>query len=122
MFVIYKADVTNPNRPSTCDTQIRDGDYAYIRVLELGMWFRVSEGTLKPAPLQRGPSGRRVPSQISAVALTNGTNCCAAGSRNVYVPKPSNFRCNSERPLVRSARILPDDDPLAIADRVRRHG
>ena len=31
IFALYKADVTNPNRPSTCDARVRDGDYVYIR-------------------------------------------------------------------------------------------
>ena len=52
IFALYKADVTNPNRPSTCDAQVRDGAYVYIRALEPSTWFSVSDGVLEPAPLQ----------------------------------------------------------------------
>lgn len=70
IFALYKADVTNPNRPSTCDARVRDGDYVYIRSLEPSTWFRVSHGDLEPASLQL-PSGRAPQSELTTGSVTD---------------------------------------------------
>jgi hypothetical protein len=58
IFALYKADVTNPNRPSTCDIHVRDGDYVLIRALGPSTWFSVSDGALRATsprpPPERG--------------------------------------------------------------------
>lgn len=48
-FVVYKADVPDPNRPSSCDSILRDGDFVYLRTLAPSAWVTVYDGTLAPA-------------------------------------------------------------------------
>ncbi len=48
-FVIYKADVPDPNRPTTCDDTLRDGDFVYLRTIVPSAWVEVRDGTLAPS-------------------------------------------------------------------------
>jgi hypothetical protein len=45
-FAILKADTPNPNRPSSCDAALRDGDFVYLRSTEQNAWATVRDGTL----------------------------------------------------------------------------
>ncbi len=53
VLVLYKADVIDPNRWSTCDDRLRDGDYVYIRALKPSTWLTVSDGALQVASLEQ---------------------------------------------------------------------
>ncbi len=81
IFVLYKADVTNPNRPSTCDARVRDGDYVYIRALEPSTWFSVSDGVLEPAPLQL-PSASGLSELPERPANSAASQRCRTDERN----------------------------------------
>ncbi len=48
-FVIYKADVPDPNRPTSCDNTLRDGDFVYLRTIVPSAWVEVRDGTLVPS-------------------------------------------------------------------------
>lgn len=48
IFALYKADVADPNRPSTCDDHLPDGDYVYIREIQSSNWVKVSDSVLLP--------------------------------------------------------------------------
>jgi len=60
-FILYKADVPDPTRPTTCDAQIRDDDFVFMRALAPSAWVSVATtGVLemhialpgsKPAPV-----------------------------------------------------------------------
>jgi hypothetical protein len=55
-FIIYKADVPDPTRPTTCDAQIRDEDFVFMRALDPSTWAGVTAtGSLE---VQRGRPGR----------------------------------------------------------------
>jgi hypothetical protein len=45
-FVIYKADTPNPNRPSSCDAQLRDGDFVFLKSAGQNSWVGVRGGAL----------------------------------------------------------------------------
>ena len=46
-FMVYKADVPDPTRPTTCDEQIRDEDFVFMREVTRSTWVHVSAaGTL----------------------------------------------------------------------------
>ena len=45
-FVIYKADVADPNRPTTCDNVLRDGDLVYLRTIVPSAWVEVRDRAL----------------------------------------------------------------------------
>ncbi|MGA9027825.1 MAG: hypothetical protein WB440_17365 [Steroidobacteraceae bacterium] len=64
LFMLYKADVPDATRPSTCDGQIRDGDFVYLRQVSPSLWIDAADdGVLsaKPVPPGRGvaPAGSR---------------------------------------------------------------
>ena len=46
-FVIYKADTPNPNRPTTCDPLLRDGDFVLIWSAPSQAWVTVANGALE---------------------------------------------------------------------------
>jgi hypothetical protein len=46
-FVIYKADVADPNRPTTCDNILRDGDLVYLRTVVPSAWVEVRDRALQ---------------------------------------------------------------------------
>jgi len=45
-FAIYKADFADPNRPTTCDSILRDGDFVYLRTAVNSAWVEVRDGVL----------------------------------------------------------------------------
>lgn len=45
-FVIFKADTPNPNRPSSCDAQLRDGDFVFLKSTGQNTWAGVKGGSL----------------------------------------------------------------------------
>ena len=45
-FVILKADTPNPNRPSSCDAQLRDGDFVFLKSAGQNAWVGVKSGAL----------------------------------------------------------------------------
>jgi len=45
-FVIYKADVPDRDRPTSCDTKLRDGDFVYLRRLAPSAWVEIRDGIL----------------------------------------------------------------------------
>jgi hypothetical protein len=53
-LVILKADTPNPNRPSTCDAQLRDGDLVFLRSATRKQWMTVADGVLAAQPPPRG--------------------------------------------------------------------
>ena len=54
-LVIYKIDVPDATRPTTCDEQIRDQDFVFLRVLDPSTWLMVSDaGVLM---VRKGASG-----------------------------------------------------------------
>jgi hypothetical protein len=54
-FIILKADVPDPTRPTTCDEQIRDEDFVFMRVLAPSTWVSVAAtGTLQVQPALAG--------------------------------------------------------------------
>jgi hypothetical protein len=82
IFALYKADVTNANRPSTCDEQARDGDYGYLRGLGPSTWLRVSGGALKAAHPTL-PSEESVhPSPPEGAANSVADQVCRTDERN----------------------------------------
>jgi hypothetical protein len=51
-FAIYKADVPDSTRPTTCDAQIRDGDFVFLQAVKPSTWVNVTDaGTFYVAPL-----------------------------------------------------------------------
>jgi hypothetical protein len=56
-FIIFKADVPDPTRPTTCDEQIRDEDFVFMRMLAPSTWVSVAAtGILQVQP---APAGTR---------------------------------------------------------------
>jgi hypothetical protein len=50
-FSLFKADVPDSTRPSTCDTQLRDGDFVFVRTVARQSWVGVSDtGQLFTSP------------------------------------------------------------------------
>lgn len=45
-FVIFKADTPNPNRSSSCDGQLRDGDFVFLKSAGQNTWVGVKGGAL----------------------------------------------------------------------------
>jgi hypothetical protein len=43
-YVIFKADTPNPNRPSTCDAHLRDGDFVYLKSVSQNTWVGARNG------------------------------------------------------------------------------
>jgi len=50
-LVIVKADVPDQNRPTTCDAQIRDGDFVFIHTISPGAWFMEAPASGTPLPV-----------------------------------------------------------------------
>jgi hypothetical protein len=51
-FALYKADVPDSTRPTTCDAQIRDGDFIFLQAVEPSMWVNVTDaGAFYVTPL-----------------------------------------------------------------------
>jgi hypothetical protein len=65
-FVISKADVPDPNRPTTCDAILRDGDFVYLRTLVPSAWVEIHDGVLVSS----------APSRMSAAACGNHDERC----------------------------------------------
>jgi len=42
-LVISKADAPDPNRPTTCDANLRDGDFVYLRTLAPSAWIGIHD-------------------------------------------------------------------------------
>ncbi len=81
IFALYKADVTNPNRPSTCDDHVRDGDYVYVRALEPSTWFGIPDGAFQatsPQPPSQG--GQRVLTEGASTSASDQS--CRTDERN----------------------------------------
>jgi len=45
-FVLFKADTPNPNRPSSCDARLRDGDFIFLQTPSRSGWVVVKGGML----------------------------------------------------------------------------
>jgi hypothetical protein len=63
-LVIVKADVPDQGRPSTCDAQIRDGDFVFIYTISPSVW-------LDAPPADRAPIARA--DTMPHAALVNGS-------------------------------------------------
>jgi hypothetical protein len=51
-FALYKADVPDSTRPTTCDAQIRDGDFVFLQAVEPSTWVNVTDaGAFYVTPL-----------------------------------------------------------------------
>jgi hypothetical protein len=58
-FVILKADVPDSTRPTTCDEQIRDEDFVFVRILAPSTWVNVAAAgnlEVKPTPAGMRPA------------------------------------------------------------------
>ncbi len=62
-LVIVKADVPDQGRPSTCDAQIRDGDFVFIYTISPSVWLNAPPST---TPLPRADT-------MPHTALANGS-------------------------------------------------
>jgi hypothetical protein len=62
-FVVYKADAPDSTRPTTCDEQIREGDFVFLRVLEPSAWASVD--SLGALGIQGAAFGKPVPDSHS---------------------------------------------------------
>jgi hypothetical protein len=49
-LVIVKADVPDQNRPTTCDAQIRDGDFVFIHTISPSVWLTAAPAAGSPVP------------------------------------------------------------------------
>jgi len=49
-LVIVKADVPDQSRPTTCDAQIRDGDFVFIHTISPSAWLNAAPATGTPVP------------------------------------------------------------------------
>jgi hypothetical protein len=56
-FMLYKADVPDPMRPTTCDSQIRDEDFVFARLLAPSMWVSVAASGVLEVEKARRPLG-----------------------------------------------------------------
>ena len=45
LLVLVKTDVPDPTRPTTCDDQLRDGDFVFLRTLNPSAWLGATEPT-----------------------------------------------------------------------------
>ena len=55
-LVIYKADAPDPNRPTTCDRHVRDGDYVFVRAPNQDEWAALDlSGALYLPPASSKP-------------------------------------------------------------------
>jgi len=54
-LVIVKADVPDQNRPTTCDAQIRDGDFVFIHTISPSVWLNAAPATGRPVPSAEAP-------------------------------------------------------------------
>jgi hypothetical protein len=73
-FVIYKADIPNPNRPTSCDAQLRDGDFVYLRAVAPSAWMRVRDGKLG-LPARRSPGPCAAPQERCYTDRYGGLLC-----------------------------------------------
>lgn len=85
--VIFKADTPNPNRPSTCDAMLRDGDFVYLKSLRRNAWITIENGRLAAREPHAGPAS---PCQ------TPKERCYTDRSGNLLCV--NYFACDSESP------------------------
>jgi hypothetical protein len=76
-FVIYKADVPDPNRPTTCDTVLRGGDFVYLRTIVPSTWVEVRDRTLVSATPALTPTAHCRESDQSCYTDPSGGLLCA---------------------------------------------
>lgn len=61
-FALYKADVPDSTRPTTCDAQIRDGDFVFLQAVEPSTWVNVTDAGafyVTPLPTEESPVDSR---------------------------------------------------------------
>jgi hypothetical protein len=75
-FLVFKADTPNPNRPTSCDALLRDGDFVYLQSVRPNTWVSVSGGTLV-AEAARAPDGSpcRAPKETCYTDRYGGMLC-----------------------------------------------
>jgi hypothetical protein len=75
-YVIYKADRPDPNRTSTCDAILRDGDFAFLRAANENAWIAVRDGKL-----------------VAAAALSPDRAPCSAPREHCYTDRYGGLLC-----------------------------
>jgi hypothetical protein len=85
-LVIVKADVPDQNRPTTCDAQIRDGDFVFIHTLSPSVWLNAA-----PATAASVPSAETMPHSV----LVNGSKdpSCVQDSETCVTDKGGGLVC-----------------------------
>jgi hypothetical protein len=82
MLVIIKADVPEAKNPSTCDAQLRNGDFVFVRTFSHPMWLgatatgELAVTTTQP-DLQTDPARRQCTSQCTTL-----TERCRSAARS----------------------------------------
>lgn len=85
-LVILKADVPDQNRPTTCDAQIRDGDFVFIHTISPSIWL-----TAAPAANTPVPRAETMPHSV----LVNGSEdpSCVQDSETCVTDKSGGLVC-----------------------------
>ena len=85
-LVIVKADVPDQNRPTTCDAQIRDGDFVFIHTISPSVWLSAA-----PAPNTPVPRDDAMPHSV----LVNGSAnpSCVQDSETCVTDKSGGLVC-----------------------------
>lgn len=85
-FILYKADVPDPTRVTTCDEEIRDGDFVFVRTLAPSAWVNVaSPGILR---VQQFPAG-----SAPSPAGSNSNPRCAREEERCHVDRNGGLVC-----------------------------
>jgi hypothetical protein len=85
-LVIVKADVPDQNRPTTCDAQIRDGDFVFLHTISPSVWL-----TAAPAPTTPVHRTETMPQSV----LVNGSAdpTCVQDSETCVTDKTGGLVC-----------------------------
>jgi len=90
MLVIVKADVPEARNPRTCDNQLRNGDFVFVRTFSPPIWLGATATgelavTTKQLDLQTDPIRTTIPSQCTAITERCRYNT-RSGRRCVWAP------------------------------------
>jgi hypothetical protein len=77
-LVVYKIDVPDSTRPTSCDEQLRDGDFVFLEALEPGLWLDSSaDGTLRGASGSNSSAAECVQERQRCYTDDHGATTCA---------------------------------------------
>jgi hypothetical protein len=81
-LVVYKIDVPDSTRPTSCDERLRDGDFVFLEALEPNRWLdSSSDGTLRSIPANDSNAAPCVQERQRCYTDERGGLACAWGPK-----------------------------------------